>query len=123
MSIDNTAKKPSFRDNPLPWLLLAAGVVLLTVYVRWRLIDVPFERDEGEYAYMGQLLLQGVPPYLQAYTMKLPGVSAAYALAMLLFGQTIFGVLGTALKFRLAKLGLCRPAIFRRRLTDAGGQR
>jgi hypothetical protein len=73
-------------------LALTGAVFLFCLYVRWRLLDVPLERDEGEYAYMGQLLLQGIPPYLQAYTMKLPGVCAAYALIMLLFGQSLFGI-------------------------------
>jgi 4-amino-4-deoxy-L-arabinose transferase-like glycosyltransferase len=82
-----------WRDRQsLPLLLLAGVIFILCLYVRWRLLEVPLERDEGEYAYMGQLLLQGIPPYLQAYTMKLPGVSVAYALIMLLFGQTLFGI-------------------------------
>jgi hypothetical protein len=51
-------------------------------------LDVPFERDEGEYAYAGQLMLQGVPPYSQIYNMKLPGIYAAYALILAVFGQT-----------------------------------
>ncbi len=67
-------------------LLLAVGAV------RWRLLDMPFERDEGEYALMGQLLLDGVPPYAEAYNMKLPGVYAAYAALMAVFGETIRGV-------------------------------
>ncbi|MBK5276299.1 MAG: glycosyltransferase family 39 protein [Desulfuromonadales bacterium] len=66
-------------------LLVVAAVVL---YVRIRLLALPLERDEGEFAYMGQLLLNGTSPYLHAYTMKLPGVSAVYALFMLLFGHT-----------------------------------
>jgi hypothetical protein len=49
---------------------------------------MPLERDEGEYAYAGQLILQGVPPYKEAYNMKLPGTYAAYALIMLPFGQS-----------------------------------
>jgi hypothetical protein len=60
--------------------------------VRWRLRDVPLERDEGEYAYFGQLLLAGLPPYRMAYSLKLPGTEAAYALAMVLFGQTAAGI-------------------------------
>lgn len=81
------------RDKQtFPLLFLSAAIVALCLYARWRLLGVPFERDEGEYAYMGQLLLQGVPPYLQAYTMKLPGVSAVYAFFMVLFGQSVFGV-------------------------------
>jgi len=53
---------------------------------------MPLERDEGEYAYAGQLFLHGVPPGQLAYTMKLPGTHAAYAMLMLLFGQTCAGV-------------------------------
>ncbi|MCP3982767.1 MAG: hypothetical protein GY723_00165, partial [bacterium] len=56
------------------WLTLLL-VVLTTLAIRVRLLDVPLERDEGEYAYVAQLLLDGVPPYQQAYTMKLPGVA------------------------------------------------
>src|SRR6185369_748186 len=57
-----------------------------------RLLQFPLERDEGEYAYAGQLMLRGIPPYLEAYNMKLPGTYAAYALLMAVFGQTIGGV-------------------------------
>src|SRR5262249_43212774 len=49
-------------------------------------------RDEGEYAYVGQLILQGVPPYQLAYSMKFPGVYAGYALFMSMFGQTPAGI-------------------------------
>jgi hypothetical protein len=53
-----------------------------------RLLEVPLERDEGEYAYAAQLMLQGVPPYAQAYNMKMPGIYAAYAVILALFGET-----------------------------------
>jgi hypothetical protein len=43
------------------WLLLAL-VLLFNFAVRWHLRELPLERDEGEYAYAGQLILQGVPP-------------------------------------------------------------
>ena len=61
-------------------------------FVRIRLIDFPLERDEGEYAYMGQLILQGIPPYKYAYNMKLPGTYGMYALFMKLFGESIRGI-------------------------------
>lgn len=69
------------------WLLLILAVVTA---IRIRLLDLPLERDEGEYAYAGQLLLQDVSPYKAAYnvTLKLPGTCAAYALIMAVFGQT-----------------------------------
>ena len=75
------------------WAWLALGLTLLLVAcVRVRLRDMPLERDEGEYAYMGQLMLQGVPPYKEACNMKLPGTYAAYALSMAVFGQTPAGI-------------------------------
>jgi 4-amino-4-deoxy-L-arabinose transferase-like glycosyltransferase len=69
------------------WLCLLLVVVLAAV-VRIRLLEVPLERDEGEYAYAGQLMLQGVPPYAQAYNMKMPGIYAAYAVVLATFGET-----------------------------------
>ena len=82
---------PDNRNNFLSWLILTL-IILFTVVVRLRLLDFPLERDEGEYAYLGQLILQGIPPFSQAYSMKLPGAGLGYALIMLLFGQTITGI-------------------------------
>jgi 4-amino-4-deoxy-L-arabinose transferase-like glycosyltransferase len=81
------------RPRLLAWLAVAAVVVLAAV-IRLRLLDVPLDRDEGEYAYFGQLLLAGVPPYAQAYNLKLPGVYGAYALIMAIFGQTPSAIRG-----------------------------
>src|ERR1700739_3167065 len=63
--------------------------MVATALLRIHLLQTPLERDEGEYAYSGQLMLQGIPPYKLACNMKLPGTYAAYALIMALFGQTI----------------------------------
>ncbi len=60
--------------------------------MRVHLLGIPLDRDEGEYAYSGQLLLQGFLPYAKVYSMKLPGVSGAYALMMAIFGQTPTGI-------------------------------
>jgi hypothetical protein len=71
----------------------ALGVVILFAsVVRIRLLDVPLERDEGEYAYAGQLILQGIPPYAQIYSMKMPGIYAVYAVILLVFGKTHTGI-------------------------------
>jgi hypothetical protein len=74
---------------------LYAALVLVLVFfavVRVRLRNVPLERDEGEYAYSGQLILEGIPPYKLAYNMKLPGTYAAYAVIMGIFGETPAGI-------------------------------
>lgn len=98
------------RLASLPVLLLLA-VLCLVVFVRIRLLTMPLERDEGEFAYGGQLILEGIPPYKLFYNMKFPGIYAAYALSMAVFGQTDLGVhlgllvanlLATWLLYRLA---------------------
>ena len=76
----------------LGWCVLAVTVFGLVLAIRIRLLGIPLERDEGEYAYAGQLMLQGIPPYKLAYNMKFPGTYAAYAVIMSIFGQTIFGI-------------------------------
>ena len=77
----------------LRWEYIASFLVILLIAgIRFRLRDFPLERDEGEYAYAGQLILEGVPPYQLAYNMKLPGTYAAYAVIMAIFGQTAAGI-------------------------------
>jgi 4-amino-4-deoxy-L-arabinose transferase-like glycosyltransferase len=73
------------------WLALLL-IVAFNVALRWRLADLPLERDEGEYAYAGQLLLQGVPPYQAAYNMKFPGTYFAYAGILAVFGESARGI-------------------------------
>jgi hypothetical protein len=82
-----------------PWqpstALVVWALLFLTVFfaaVRFRLRNMPLERDEGEYAYSGQLLLQHIPPYKLAYNMKLPGIYATYAIILLALGQTASGI-------------------------------
>src|SRR5450759_2325654 len=72
------------------WFMFA--VLAVVAVARLRLLAFPLERDEGEYAYAGQLILQGIPPYELAYNMKFPGTYLAYAAIMALFGQTPAGI-------------------------------
>jgi hypothetical protein len=76
-------------DGGARWSWIGLAVVVLgTALIRLRLLDVPLDRDEGEYAYVGQLLLDGVPPFAWAYTMKMPGIHAVYAVILSTFGMT-----------------------------------
>ena len=79
------------KTRGLFWLPLAI-ILLFNGAIRWRLLGMPLERDEGEYAYAGQLLLQGIPPYQIAWNMKFPGTYYAYAALMSVFGQTPEGI-------------------------------
>ncbi len=76
----------------LPYYLPLLLVIVFFSLIRWHFRYIPLERDEGEYAYAGQLMLHGIPPYTLIYSMKLPGTFAAYAAILLVFGQTAKGV-------------------------------
>jgi 4-amino-4-deoxy-L-arabinose transferase-like glycosyltransferase len=82
---------PGGATAMLATVVLVAGLTMAFA-VRLRLADMPLERDEGEYAYAGQLILEGVPPYTEMYNMKLPGTYYAYAAILRVFGQTPRGI-------------------------------
>jgi len=90
-SADEPAGKPWQRLFRWHFVVLLAVTVFFGV-IRWRLLEMPLERDEGEYAYAGQLILQDIPPYQLAYNMKFPGTYAAYAAILAVFGQTVRGI-------------------------------
>ena len=73
-------------------IAVLAATIALVVVVRLRLADAPLERDEGEYAYAGQLILQGIPPYGLAYNMKFPGTYYAYAAIMGVLGESPWAI-------------------------------
>jgi len=86
-----TASHAGLRLRYLCYAALVAVVILFAV-IRIRLRTMPLERDEGEYVYAGQLMLEGIAPYRLAYNMKLPGTYAAYAALMAVFGQSVTGI-------------------------------
>jgi Dolichyl-phosphate-mannose-protein mannosyltransferase len=106
----NSSDTPTPRRWPI-WLGLAL-ILLFSAGVRFRLAAAPLERDEGDYAYCAQLLLQGIPPYRLAYDLKFPGISLAYAVILAVGGQTAMAIhigtlvvnaLNTVLVFLLAR--------------------
>lgn len=103
----------------IAWWILLVVAVGVSLFIRGRLLAIPLERDEGEFGYAGQLLLQGIPPYRLAYNMKFPGTYAAYALVMALFGQTPTGIHLGLLVVNLATITLIF-ALARRILNTIG---
>lgn len=87
----NESSSPETVRDWFGWLLLGV-VLLLVIGIRLRTLDVPLERDEGEYAYIASLMLRGVPPYAEAYTMKFPGTPAMYVAGFSVFGESTRGV-------------------------------
>jgi 4-amino-4-deoxy-L-arabinose transferase-like glycosyltransferase len=74
------------------YYIILVIVILIISGLRYRILDVPLERDEGEFAYIGKLILEGIPPFKEAYDQKLPGVYTMYAIIMALFGETSRGI-------------------------------
>jgi len=91
--LQRARKSKVVRPTPDVWAWVALVIIIVFfASIRIRLLSIPLERDEGEYAYAGQLILQGIPPYRLAYNMKMPGIYYAYALAMTIFGQSTVGI-------------------------------
>jgi len=55
------------------WTFVAIATVVLVSGLRTMHLGFPLERDEGEFGYIAQEMLRGVPIYESAYTQKLPG--------------------------------------------------
>jgi hypothetical protein len=98
--------EPILKSTILARVLPLLGICCAVVLIRAHYFDVPLERDEGEYAYMGQQILKGEIPYKEAWNMKLPGVYYCYALSMSVLGQTTKGIRIGALLFVLGSITL-----------------
>ncbi len=96
------------QPGPAKWLAVSflALSLLVAVGVRVRLLDFPLCNDEGEYAYAGQLIREGIPPYQLACNMKMPGIYLAYAAIMSVFGETPAGIHLGLLAVQLATLAM-----------------
>lgn len=118
-AVDGTG---SGADAPGPRrpLVVLAVVILIVALFRWHRLDLPLERDEGEYAYAGKLILQGHPPYEAAYNMKLPGIYVAYALVMAVCGLSTAGIHFGLLLVNAGSIVLVQR-IGRRLLGETGG--
>ena len=77
--------------NEKIYLYIVAVIVLgFTCFVRFRFLEVPLERDEGGYAYLGWQLLNGdsFASLPAGGAEALPGIFFVYAIILTIFGQT-----------------------------------
>jgi hypothetical protein len=120
MTAITTRKKYSASQ----WLSLL-GLAALFVALRWNNYAAPLDRDEGEYAYAAQLLVQGIAPYQHAFIQKPPAVFYSYAVSNLLLPHVywsprlladLFVALATILLGFIARLefgeGVALPAMW-----------
>jgi 4-amino-4-deoxy-L-arabinose transferase-like glycosyltransferase len=89
---------PSARQT----FLLVVGLILITAAVKIPLLTVPFERDEGEYAYIAWRLGHNELPYRDWVDQKPPAIFWVYRAALALPVEPIRAVHLAALLFSAA---------------------
>lgn len=84
-----TLKAPSRFDF---LTILALAVIAIAFIIRMNWLELPMERDEGSYAYMGREAMFGGRPYIDFYEMKPPGIFYMYGLLDWISGGTLKGI-------------------------------
>src|SRR5688572_6502799 len=79
---------PGVQRARLAVLLAAVCAVPIFLYVPF--LNEPFQRDEGMYAAIGQLILAGDLPYRDGFDNKPPLIFGWYALSFLIFGEHVW---------------------------------
>lgn len=77
------------KNSRMLWLGIF-GLAALFLLLRWNNFNAPLIRDEGEYAYAAQRLVQGEMPYENSFVQKPPMVIYSYLLADLLAPQVFW---------------------------------
>lgn len=65
-------------------IIAILGIIFFIVILNWNSINTPLERDEGEYAYGAQVLLDGGLPYRNTFILKPPMIIYTYALGQII---------------------------------------
>lgn len=74
------------------WAIAGTAILLANAVLHLPFLDIPLERDESIYYYLGKCALDGDRPYFDFYELKPPGLFYAYALLVALFGYSAVGV-------------------------------
>ena len=90
------------RRSARQTILVVAGLILITAAVRIPLLNIPLERDEGEYAYIAWRLGHNELPYRDWVDQKPPAIFWVYRAALALPLEPIRAVHLAALLFAAA---------------------
>ena len=87
-----TGENATFRwprwGKPATCVALLSALVIAAIPT----LLYPLTRDQGAYAYIADLMMQGGMPYRDAWDLKPPAIYFVYWLAFLLFGRSEFAV-------------------------------
>lgn len=78
--------------TPRTGSLALAAEWLLALAILTPLALMPLARDQGHFAYTGQVILDGGVPYRDVFDQKGPATHYTFALALAIFGQSTFAV-------------------------------
>jgi hypothetical protein len=70
-------------------LLLGLSILILFLLTKYNYLNVPLDRDEGTYLYLGQCFMEGYIPYVDFYEIKPPGVFLVYGVFEKIFGGSL----------------------------------
>lgn len=91
-----TQEKPvrttALDRNSILYPIILLAILLVYGVLRSKFLEIPLERDEGSYGYIGQLLLDGKMPYIDFYEMKPPALMYSYAALVGIFGASTTGL-------------------------------
>jgi 4-amino-4-deoxy-L-arabinose transferase-like glycosyltransferase len=87
-------RKEYLSERTIKILSLVSLVVfaVIIILIRSNFLEIPFERDEGEYVLFGDLILKGKVPYIDFYEQKPAGLFYSYAFMVAIFGTTLKGL-------------------------------
>lgn len=75
------------------WYILGWAVIILVyVTIRLNIVDIPLDRDEGGFGYIGRVILDHGLPYKDAIDHKPPIVFYLYSVALLFVSPTARGI-------------------------------
>ena len=87
-------KTPMISSKIQGYLCIGLFLVLQLIILFWRAqyADFALDRDEGTYAYLGNLMMNGGTPYVDGFEMKPPGLFYIYGLMTSIFGYSAEGI-------------------------------
>ena len=90
----NESKSPTYNLNvtPILTLIFLGSIIILYVVLRLNIVNIPLDRDEGIFAYIGQVINDNGVPYIDAIDHKPPVVFFIFALALKLAPPTPAGI-------------------------------
>ena len=69
------SKLANFKNKDQLLSYIALGIILLLItLIRINFLTIPFERDEGAYAYSGKIILDGAKTFIDIGSQRLDGV-------------------------------------------------